>query len=77
MTSEFEFLDKLKHHNEMRLRRESSRTYCRNKIFTRRIGCDRIVTQTIILLFEQFHHNDLFNKSNILALYERNIEINL
>ena len=52
MTSEFEFLDQLKYHNEMRLHRESSRTYRRNKIFTRRIGSDRIVTQTIILLYE-------------------------
>ena len=52
MTSEFEFLDKFKCHNEMRLHRESSRTYRWNKIFTRRIGSDRIVTQTIILLYE-------------------------
>ena len=52
MTSEFESLDKLKYHNLMHLRSESSRTYRRNKIFTRRIGSDCIVTQTIILLYE-------------------------
>ena len=74
MTSKLEFLGKFKYHNETHLRRESSRPYRRNKIFTRWIVSDCIVRQTIILLYEYIRHDDLFNKSHILALYGRNIE---